>query len=135
MHLESLPTLEDAQDFLDSTYGIHGKLGLILDDGQYMNHSLQPNCITDMKTGTTYALKDIEIDDELYEDYNRFEHPAFLFGLLVKYDCAPDYYELPPGPTRIEKTIEISDVLATGIALANDTHAAPDDEAIDNFVC
>lgn len=54
-----------------------------------------------MSTGNTYALRDIELGEELFEDYNRFEHPPFLFGLLRKYECEPDYYDLPPGPTRI----------------------------------
>ena len=106
-HLESLPTKADCKWFLDATYGIHGKLGLILDDGKYMNHSLTPNCITNMKTGTTYALRDIEENEELFEDYNRFEHPAFLFPLLEKYECPPDYYDLPSEPTVIDKEVEV----------------------------
>lgn len=60
-----------------------------------------------MKTGTTYALRDIEVNEELFEDYNRFEHPAFLFPLLEKYECPPDYYELPSEPTVIDKEIEV----------------------------
>ena len=109
-HLAKFEELSDAQNFLDETYGIHGQLGRILDDGKYVNHSLSPNCLTDMATGNTYALRDIELGEELFEDYNRFEHPPFLFGLLQEYACAPDYYELPPGPTRIEENSQ--DLLA-----------------------
>ena len=71
------------------------KLCFIQDDGKYMNHSTQPNCITDMKTGHTYALRDIQPTEQFFEDYARFEHPAFLFSLLEKYQCAPDYYHIP----------------------------------------
>jgi SET domain-containing protein len=93
-HLETL-TMPEAKDFLDLTYGIRDKLCFIRDDGRFMNHSTQPNCITDMSTGNTYALRDIEPDEQLFEDYARFEHPAFLFPLLEKYQCAPNYYEIP----------------------------------------
>ena len=96
-HLATL-SIEDAQNFLDLTYGIKGQLGQILDDGRFMNHSVTPNCITDMVSGCTYALRDIDKDEELFEDYHRFEHPDFLFPLLEFYNCAPNYYELPPEP-------------------------------------
>lgn len=71
------------------------KLCLIQDDGKYMNHSTGPNCLTDMKTGNTYAIKNIPKNDQLFEDYRNFEHPIFLLPLLKKYNCAPDYYDLP----------------------------------------
>lgn len=118
-YLESLSTKADCKWFLDATYGIHGKLGLILDDGKYMNHSLTPNCITNMKTGTTYALRDIEENEELFEDYNRFEHPAFLFPLLEKYECPPDYYDLPSEPTVIDKEIEVFNLDSSNLDNAN----------------
>ena len=71
------------------------KLCYITDDGKYMNHSTEPNCWTDMKTGNTYAIRDINPEEQLFEDYGTFEHPSFLLPLLAKYDCAPDYYEIP----------------------------------------
>jgi SET domain-containing protein len=71
------------------------KLCYIKDDGKYMNHSTDPNCLTDMMTGDTYAVKDIEPDEQLFEDYGKFEHPKFLLPLLEKYECSPDYYEIP----------------------------------------
>ena len=60
-----------------------------------MNHSTIPNCSTDMRTGNTYAIRDIEPDEQLFEDYQNFEHPIFLLALLQKYKCAPDYYDIP----------------------------------------
>ena len=68
-----------------------------------MNHSTQPNCITDMQTGHTYAFRDILPNEQLFEDYGRFEHPSFLFPLLEKYQCAPDYYTIPEKDILINK--------------------------------
>ena len=48
-----------------------------------------------METGNTYAIRVIQKDEQLSEDYRHFEHPVFLFPLLQKYECAPDYYDLP----------------------------------------
>lgn len=110
-HLETL-TMPEARDFLDLTYGIGDKLCFIRDDGRFMNHSIQPNCITNMSTGNTYALRDIEPNEQLFEDYARFEHPAFLFPLLEKYQCAPDYYEIPeddyPGDMKLRSTSTVT---------------------------
>lgn len=57
-HLESMKTLSEQQNWLDMTYGLHGILVEIIDDGRYMNHSETPNCKTDEK-GDVYTLKDI----------------------------------------------------------------------------
>jgi hypothetical protein len=48
-----------------------------------------------METGNTFAIRDIEAGEQLFEDYAKFEHPDFLLPLLKKYDCAPTYYEIP----------------------------------------
>ena len=71
----------------------------IIDSGRFINHAAaatsQCNCRTDMLTGHVYAIKYISDGDELFEDYNSFDHPAFLYGLLEKYDCMPTYYSIP----------------------------------------
>jgi SET domain-containing protein len=97
-YLNSIQTDLEKKFFLDYTLGIKDKLCFILDDGKYMNHSLSPNCFTDMDTIVTYALRDIEVGEELFEDYRMFDHPPFLYNLLEKYNCFPDYYEVPPNP-------------------------------------
>ena len=94
-HLDSLQSKSEAKDFLDLTYGRFDKLCFITDDGRYINHSETPNCKTKMETGHTYAIKDIYIGEELFEDYTSFDHPFYLYHLLEKYQCAPDYYTLP----------------------------------------
>ena len=82
-------------NLLSYNHKLSDKLCVILDDGKYMNHSTNPNCSTDMSTGNTYAIRDIEPDEQLFEDYQNFEHPIFLLALLQKYKCAPDYYNIP----------------------------------------
>ena len=93
VYLNSLPTLEDQQRFLDLTFGKGDKLCLITDDGKYVNHSDNPNCKTDLISGNCYAIKDIKKDEEILEDYSSFTHPPFLFPLLKKYNCEPTYYD------------------------------------------
>jgi hypothetical protein len=93
--LEKFATKKDCQYFLDLTYGLRGLLHEIIDEGRFMNHSLTPNCQTDKCTGHTYAVRDIETDEQLFEDYTTFDHPDFLYDLLKKYQCEPDYYPLP----------------------------------------
>ena len=98
-YLNSLPDLAAQQNFLNMSFGKNEVLCLILDDGQYMNHAeaLDPqcNCKTDLKTGHCFATREIKAGEQLFEDYATFSHPAFLYPLLEKYNCAPDYYELP----------------------------------------
>ena len=95
-YLNSIQSDLKKKFFLDHSFGVKNKLCLLLDDGKYMNHSLSPNCFTDMDTIITYALRDIEIGEELFEDYTKFDHPPFLYNFLEKYNCYPDYYEVPP---------------------------------------
>ncbi|CAM9678884.1 unnamed protein product, partial [Ectocarpus fasciculatus] len=75
-HLASL-SFHECQRFLDLTYGQRGLLCEVLDDGKYMNHSEVPNCKTSTG-GNTYAIRDIQPGDELFEDYATFDHPDFL---------------------------------------------------------
>jgi hypothetical protein len=91
-YLEHLPTLKKQQRFLDLTFGKGDKLCLITDDGKYVNHSDNPNCKTDLTNGNCYAIKDIQKDEEILEDYRSYTHPPFLFPLLKKYNCEPTYY-------------------------------------------
>jgi hypothetical protein len=95
-HLNVMNNLQDQQHFLDITFGKNDMLCLITDDGKYMNHadksSYNFNCKTDLMTGNCYALRDIKIGEQLFEDYSTFSHPEFLYILLKKYNCEPNYY-------------------------------------------
>jgi SET domain-containing protein len=88
-------TYKECQRFLDLTYGQRGLICEVLDDGKYMNHSIHPNCKT-RPGGNTYTIRDIMVGEQLFEDYATFDHPDFLYPLLEKYNCAPDYYEMVP---------------------------------------
>jgi hypothetical protein len=93
-HLNEMTNLQDQQYFLDITFGKNEMICLITDDGKYMNHADKTscNCKTDLITGNCYALRDIKIGEQLFEDYSTFSHPAFLYSLLKKYNCEPSYY-------------------------------------------
>jgi hypothetical protein len=93
-HLNAMTNLHDQQYFLDITFGKNELLCLITDDGKYMNHAdkTSSNCKTDLTSGNCYALRDIKIGEQLFEDYSTFSHPAFLYTLLKKYNCEPSYY-------------------------------------------
>ena len=103
-YLETLPNLSEQQSFLNYSFGKGEKLCLIKDDGQYMNHAEPPacNCKTDLTTGHCYAIRDIKAGEQLFEDYAAYSHPSFLYKLLRKYECEPDYYAMP-------EAIEIED--------------------------
>jgi hypothetical protein len=94
-HLLNLPSLEEKQDFLNRSFGKGNIICLITDDGQYMNHADAPNCRTDLTTGDCYALRQIHAGEQLFENYQAFSHPPFLYGLLKIYRCEPTYYSLP----------------------------------------
>jgi len=79
--LAQFSSLKDAQNWLDLTYGLHGKLHEISDDGKYMNHSTDPNCKT-RESGDTFSIKDILPGEQLFEDYTTF---GMLGILLLKY--------------------------------------------------
>jgi hypothetical protein len=95
-HLSSLPTLAARQEFLNYTFGKGDKLCLITDNGVYMNHADASacNCKTDLKTGDCFAIGDINIGEQLFENYATFSHPPFLYELLKKYQCEPSYYDI-----------------------------------------
>ena len=94
-HIEKLATRAEARKFLDLTFGLKDLLHEITDEGRFMNHSEKPNCRTDENLGHTYASRDIDAGEQLFEDYTTFDHPDFLHDLLDKYQCAPEYYPLP----------------------------------------
>jgi hypothetical protein len=93
-YISNLSKYESIKHFLDYSYGISEEIHYILDDGKYINHSSQPNCITDISDATTYAKRDIEIGEMLTEDYSTYSHPNYLKCILKKYNCEPDYYNI-----------------------------------------
>ena len=66
-------TKEEIDDILVHIYGEHGKGVLLLDGTQYMNHSFEPNLLTPKFETKSYALRDIQAGEELFENY-QFYH-------------------------------------------------------------
>ena len=67
----------------------------ILDDGHFMNHSEEPNCVTRSDL-SAYALRDIEAGEQLFEDYSTYEYPDVYYELCETYKLVEDYFEHPP---------------------------------------
>ena len=75
------------------------------DDGQYFNHSDNPNCgftnnadyqsIESTKDVNLYALRDIKIDEELTESYSKYLYPTWHIEELERFDLLPMYCKLP----------------------------------------
>ena len=60
-----------------------------------MNHSnTDPNCIT-IEDSNCYAKRDIEIGEQLFEDYRTFDHPEWMGPIRIKYDAIEPFYEIP----------------------------------------
>jgi hypothetical protein len=102
IYLNTLPNLSAQQSFLNYSFGRGELICLIKDDGQYMNHAdaANCNCKTDLLTGHCFAMRDIKSGEQLFEDYLTYSHPSFLYKLLKKYECEPDYYALPPSSSH-----------------------------------
>ena len=62
---------------------------------QFINHSCNPTVLFNTTTMELESVRDIKAGEQLFEDYATFSHPAFLFPLLEKYECTPDYYQIP----------------------------------------
>jgi SET domain-containing protein len=67
------------------TYGYHAVgIGLVvnMDNARFMNHSDDPNCIE--RDGANYAVRDIEIGEELTCDYRVFDHGLAQCGAFLQ---------------------------------------------------
>ena len=91
--------------FLDVAYGDGNDLVFTWDDSQYFNHSNFANCgghETEWHDPHCYAIKDIEIGQELLEDYRDYDHTNWMIDLYNKYTRMPDFYDVP---TPVETVI------------------------------
>jgi SET domain-containing protein len=73
--LEHMPNI--IQDILNN-YGWRENEYLVMpgDNARFTNHSLAPNCET--APGISYALYDIQVGEEITEDYSSFYHNAYI---------------------------------------------------------
>ncbi len=78
-------------------------IDIINDDGRYFNHSNNPNIALgsvlkdkgidgDFDLNSSYALKDLDIDDELFDDYNTYGIvPEWFYEIYKKIGLNLDY--------------------------------------------
>jgi len=90
--LQTLLSKDVLTRFLDLSYGVSDEIHYIMDDGKFINHSSNPNCYTNMEDASMVALRDIEKEEMLTEDYSTYTHPNYLRSVYKKYDCKPDFY-------------------------------------------
>ena len=89
---------DERNRFLDVAYGDGNDLVFTWDDSQYFNHSNCANCgghETDWNDPHCYAIKDIQIGEELLEDYRDYDHTNWMIELYNKYHRMPDFYDIP----------------------------------------
>merc|ERR1711934_409960 len=85
-HLDSMASDADRKDFLSHAYHDGGALNLILDDGGLWNHSDNPNTGGGPDMLSSYALRNLEVGEELRDDYATYEHPAWLVALCREFN-------------------------------------------------
>ncbi|CAM9484374.1 unnamed protein product, partial [Ectocarpus fasciculatus] len=86
VHLKSLPRA-DAIDWLTHVYLYDGCINEILDDGKMWNHSESPNSYSGYNDDwdSTYAKRDIEVGEELLDDYGEYEYPDWFIRVCGEY--------------------------------------------------
>lgn len=92
-HLETL-SREDRIEWLTHVYLFDGFINEILDDGKMWNHSEEPNTCSGYLDDwdSTYAKRDIQIGEELLDDYGEYEYPQWFFRLCAEYGVPQDYF-------------------------------------------
>ena len=67
----------------------------------FMNHSKENhNCSFKPDPDlNSYAKRDIEVGEQLLENYLDFHFPDFVYPLREQYKAVEDFYELPPRKT------------------------------------
>jgi hypothetical protein len=95
-YLESLPTLEERQDWLDHAYGSKGKICQDLYDTVRINHSDNPTMFNKSETEKSLknfaiATRDIQVGEELTEDYKVYTLTQAYIRLCKQYGICEVY--------------------------------------------
>jgi len=81
-----------ANNLLSYCYVWNNRINFNCDDSKYSNHSKNNNIGTVMHgehRGCLYALRDIEVGEEMTECYIEYEEPEWYVALCDKYDSIP----------------------------------------------
>ena len=102
-HLESLPSDKARQDWLTVVYLDFGVINEHLDEGDYWNHSNNPNTASyssilgsESDIRSSYAIRDIKKGEELLEDYGINEWPQWLTNLYDEYNVDYSFFDSDP---------------------------------------
>ncbi|HUR24898.1 MAG TPA: SET domain-containing protein-lysine N-methyltransferase [Candidatus Thermoplasmatota archaeon] len=89
--VSDLPNLQPWVRKYIAIYGYREDDHIILcgDDARYFNHSKTPNCRSGHGT-QTLAIRDIEVGEELTDDYEQFDDDYPLYGHLLKEGTVSD---------------------------------------------
>lgn len=102
--LDKFETRQEKFDYLVYCYGYNGRVVHEYDDGHFYNHSTAANCAPDESRdvgvfANTYALRDIEKDEELLVDYDKegyLTYPDWFYKIMDEYGVPRDtHFEGP----------------------------------------
>ena len=92
-HMLSLGTCEAQRDWLSHVYAYRDTVNEILDDGRLWNHSEEPNTCSgvDGDWDSTFARRDIQVGEELVDDYGVYEYPDWLLKLYEEFNVPLEF--------------------------------------------
>ena len=86
---------EEQRTIVSHLYCLSQKTILLAKNRSHINHSNTPNAVGCLITGNEYALRDIEKDEELTEDYRTYAYNETLMKLEKEYGIDNSYYDCP----------------------------------------
>ena len=95
LHLSTL-SFDEQQFWMSHVYMDGGFVNEILDDGKMWNHSEAPNTGSGYlgDSMNTYAIRDIQIGEELLDDYGAYEYPQWFVVLCEQYNHSLDFFTI-----------------------------------------
>ncbi len=90
-------SLTEQEFFMSHVYLFDGVMNEILDDGKFWNHSESPNTGSgpgddpNVDWYSSYAIRDIQVGEELFDDYGCYEYPEYFIELAKKYNVPQDF--------------------------------------------
>ena len=92
-HLAAM-SKDERIDWLTHVYMFDGYINEILDDGKMWNHSEMPNTYSGYlgDWDSTYAKRNIEIGEELLDDYGAYEYSEWFLKLCMEYGVPQDFF-------------------------------------------
>lgn len=86
---------EEQRFFMHHVYHVGGMINELLDDAKMWNHSDTPNTGYGPEGSdyfSSYATRDIQAGEELFDDYGRYEYPEYFRQLAKQYAVGQDFF-------------------------------------------